>query len=249
MDGQRVWVFLARRLSREEYLGLHLTVGLILSLCLLGCFVAIARSVEGRRHLTLFDETLGLRLQTLREASPITRAVLIGITQLGSVPAMAGLALFVALLLLVGRRRLLAIVWLVAPAGGALLDMALKRFFERDRPPFRDPAINATTLSFPSGHSMGSLVGYGLLAYLLVLVLPSRSARLAAVCGLGLLVLAIGFSRVYLGAHYLSDVLGGFAVGGFWLAACISGLEAIRRRPRRSKGDERPAASSSVGRV
>ena len=238
MNARRVWVFLARRLSREEYLGLHLTVGLLLSLCLLGGFVAIARSVEGHRQLTRFDETLGLRLQKQREASPLTRAVLVGVTELGSVPAMAGLALFVALILLVRRQRLLAIVWLIAPAGGGLLDMALKRFFERDRPPFHDPAIQTTTLSFPSGHSMGSVVGYGLLAYLLVLVLPSRWARLAVVLGLGLLVLAIGFSRVYLGAHYVSDVLGGFAVGGFWLAACISGLEAIRRKPRQPKEEE-----------
>jgi undecaprenyl-diphosphatase len=114
-----------------------------------------------------------------------------------------------------------------------LLDAILKQVYLRDRPSFRDSAIHDESLSFPSGHSVASVVGYGLLAYVLVLFLTSWPRRIAAIVVLGILVLAIGFSRAYLGAHYLTDVIGGFAVGGCWLAACISALETVRRRHRR----------------
>jgi membrane-associated phospholipid phosphatase len=234
MKRSRLRGFVVRRLSHGEYLGLHLTVGLLLSLCLLSIFAAIAHSMPRSQHLLSLDQTLGLQLHEHRQASPVIRALFIGITELGSVPAMAGLAILVALLLLMRRRWLLALVWLLAPPAGGLLDLGLKSFFERERPPFRDPFIEEVTKSFPSGHSMGSLIGYGLLAYVLVLVLPRAWMRLSAVTGLTLLVLAIGFSRIYLGAHYLSDVLGGYAVGGVWLATCITALETLRRRPRNS---------------
>jgi undecaprenyl-diphosphatase len=234
MNGRQVWKALRRRFSPEEFLGFRLALGLLLSLALLALFGVIAHQVVGTDRLTAFDTQLGLALRDWREADPGPRAVLLVITDLGSVPIMTGLALVVALVLLIRRRRLLPLVWLFALAGGGLLDAGLKLIFDRDRPWFRDPAIVETTKSFPSGHSMGSVVGYGMLAYLLMSVLPRGWPRGVAVGVLALLVLAIGFSRVYLGAHYFSDVIGGFAVGGCWLAACISAVEAVRRRRKLS---------------
>lgn len=78
---------------------------------------------------------------------------------------------------------------------------------------------------------MGSLIAYGMLAYLLVRDAKRRRPRMAIVAGAVLLVLLIGLSRMYLGVHYLSDVLGGYAAGVVWLAACITGLEVARRMP------------------
>jgi undecaprenyl-diphosphatase len=83
---------------------------------------------------------------------------------------------------------------------------------------------------------MGSITAYGLLAYLALRVLHRRWLRVGLVALLASLILAIGFSRVYLGAHYLSDVIGGFALGGAWLTACISGIEVARRRARHHHG-------------
>jgi undecaprenyl-diphosphatase len=230
-----VWIhvrgFMARRLSRDEYLGLHLTVGLILSLALLGLFLLIAQSFHGEQGLAQFDTPIARRLSEHREESPTLRRAFLIITDFGSTRAITVLSVAVALILLIRRRLVLATVWLVAPLGGAVLDTGLKIFFERERPPYRDPAITTMSKSFPSGHSMGSLVGYGLLAYVLVVTLKRPWARVAVVVVLGLLVLAIGLSRLYLGAHYLSDVIGGYAVGGFWLATCISAVEMVRRRP------------------
>jgi len=76
---------------------------------------------------------------------------------------------------------------------------------------------------------MGSLIGYGMLAYVLVVLwIHRRSAQISVVLGAALLIGAIGLSRLYLGVHYFSDVVGGYAAGVLWLSACISGLEDAR---------------------
>jgi membrane-associated phospholipid phosphatase len=77
-----------------------------------------------------------------------------------------------------------------------------------------------------------SLIFYGMLVYLYVLALRTWRATTAAVFGASLLVLLIGFSRIYPGVHYFSDVVGGFASGGIWLSALITGLETLRRRSK-----------------
>jgi membrane-associated phospholipid phosphatase len=87
-----------------------------------------------------------------------------------------------------------------------------------------------TSYSFPSGQAMESLVVYGMLAYFTVLTLRSQRARAVSVGGAALIVVLIGLSRVYLGAHYVSDVVGGFAAGGAWLGTVVTAWEAIRRR-------------------
>jgi membrane-associated phospholipid phosphatase len=230
MVRRRVGAFVARRLSSEEYLGLHLTIGLLICLLLLSAFAAIAHNVIVERELTEFDTRFGRDLEEHRLASPAVRDTFVVITQFGSVIGILSLAILVALVLMIRRRKLVAVVWLLALVVTGLLNFGLKTAIGRDRPPFRDPAIHETNESFPSGHSMGSIVTYGLLAYLLFLTVKGRVARAALVIVALLIVLAIGFSRIYLGAHYASDVVGGFAVGGAWLAACISGIETARRR-------------------
>ena len=112
--------------------------------------------------------------------------------------------------------------------GGAQENTIASVFGLRARPGVEVDLISGPTTG-PEG-SLASLIAFGLLAYVLVLMLPRVWMRVAVVVLLCLLVLSIGFSRAYLGAHYLTDVLGGFAVGGCWLAVCISGLETIRRR-------------------
>jgi undecaprenyl-diphosphatase len=134
-------------------------------------------------------------------------------------------------LLAVRRQPLLIGGWVAAVAGGGLLDVALKGMFHRTRPTWDVPLLTARGWSFPSGHAMGSLVAYGMLAYLLVRDPKGRPPRMAIVAGAVALVLLIGLSRMYLGVHYFSDVVGGYAAGMVWLAACITGLEVARRMP------------------
>jgi len=224
--------FIARRLSSEEYLGLHLTIGLLVCLLLVGAFGLLARAVVGESALTEFDRRIGLALKEHRDQHEQVKHTLIVFTEIGSPEAMTVLTVLVALALLMRRRWLLALVWLFAVIGGALLNQGLKTVIGRPRPDFRDDIIHETTNSFPSGHSMGAVIGFGLLAYFLLLALPERREKIAVVVLAVALALTIGFSRVYLGAHYFSDVVAGYAVAGAWLSVCISAIEVVRRRAR-----------------
>jgi len=121
--------------------------------------------------------------------------------------------------------------------------VVLKLVIRRPRPAYAGVFRHHYTSSFPSGHAMGSLIGYGMLAYVLTLLwIHSRGGQIAVVLGAALLVVAIGLSRLYLGLHYFSDVVGGYAAGVLWLSACISGVEVARRR-----GAAPPSAGRSRG--
>ncbi|HEV7365944.1 MAG TPA: bifunctional DedA family/phosphatase PAP2 family protein [Gemmatimonadales bacterium] len=223
----RAWTFVGQRFSRTEYLGLHLTIGMALSLGALWLFGGISEDVIHHDPLTQFDLTVADLLH--RQGTPALVKLAKAITFLGSPAFIAAWGLVVCLVLLRQRRRVLLVGWVGALAGGALLDLALKLAFRRPRPVWESPYLAASGWSFPSGHAMGSLIAYGMLAYLLVLHLRSRSARLAVAAGAILLVLAIGFTRLFLGVHYFSDVMAGYAAGTVWLAVCVSGLEVLRR--------------------
>jgi undecaprenyl-diphosphatase len=146
------------------------------------------------------------------------------------------LGVIVAAILAWGRRWVFLGSWLAAVAGSAVLNHLLKVLFARPRPHFEHPLLVETSYSFPSGHAMESFVVYGMLAYFAVLALRSWESR-----GAALLVVLIGFSRMYLGVHYLSDVLAGYAAGGVWLSALITGTETIRR----SKNETKPTRRTS----
>jgi undecaprenyl-diphosphatase len=229
--------FVARRFAVTEYLGLHLTLGLTLSLGALWLFGGIAEDVIHHDPLTQLDLTIASLLHA--HSSPAVVQFAKAITLLGS-PAFIGTwGLALAVVLLVQRRYLLVAGWIVALAGGGLLDAVLKQVFHRPRPIWDTPLLSAHGWSFPSGHAMGSLIAYGMLAYLLVLELRDRRRQLVVVAGAAVVVLLIGLSRLYLGVHYFSDVIGGYAAGAVWLSACISGLEIARRKPIASQSSTR----------
>jgi membrane-associated phospholipid phosphatase len=131
------------------------------------------------------------------------------------------------------RRWLLFGTWVIAAGGSGVFLLLLKAFFARPRPYFEQPLLLETYYSFPSGHAMEAVVLYGTLAYFALLALRTRWTRAGVVFGTSLLVLLIGISRMYLGVHYLSDVMAGFAAGGVWLSTCITVMEFVRRGTQR----------------
>lgn len=113
-------------------------------------------------------------------------------------------------------------LFLMASSGlGALFNPLLKWLFQRQRPDVHR-LIEETGYSFPSGHSMGSFIFYGMLAYFLFFFFKSRIMKTINVIFLFFFIMMIGTSRIYLGVHYPSDVLAGFAAGGAWLTICIA---------------------------
>lgn len=109
---------------------------------------------------------------------------------------------------------------------GELLNLGLKQIFQRPRPVVPEPLVHLSTYSFPSGHAVASTLFYAAVCALVLQRTQSRGWRIAAVSGAVSMVLLVGFSRVYLGAHYVSDVLAGIAVG----VACVA--LALRPPPR-----------------
>lgn len=230
-----------QRKAREwwSHTGLHwsppayLTVQLVLSLGAtiagLALFGLLADAVTDQAAITRLDLSFDNSLHSHASALGVTIAK--GMSMIGGPAAMAGLMVLGAIFLLVRREKLLLYGWVVAFIGGGALDWALKMIFRRNRPSFPDPLVHVLGYSFPSGHAMGSLIGYGMLAYVVAHSVRRRRVDVVVAACAGVLVLAIGFSRLYLGAHYLSDVLAGFAAGLAWLAANIIALEATARTP------------------
>jgi undecaprenyl-diphosphatase len=120
--------------------------------------------------------------------------------------------------------------WCAAFIGGSLLDAALRLAVRRSELPFAEVVLLDWGTGLASGHALGVVVGYGMLAYFFVSLLKRPVARtLVSACAVGMIVL-ITIGRLYLGQHYVSDATAGLAAGLLWLATCISGIEISRQR-------------------
>jgi undecaprenyl-diphosphatase len=217
--------FYTRWLSPEGYLGLHLVVGFVIAVLAAWGFGRIADWVfasEATLHADRYAQEVAARWRT-----PALTAFMQFVTHFGKLWVLAILSTTVAGALLWARshRRLYAFAATVV--GGAILNPALKEVYRRARPSGIEALGTAHGYSFPSGHAMGAILLFGSLAYVIYFSIEhSRRLRVLAVTLCALLTLIIGMSRVYLGVHYLSDVLAGFAAGLCWLAVCLSGTEA-----------------------
>lgn len=204
-----------------------LVLGLALAAVLITLFSVIALSVRSHQ-IDVFDRAVAHALHA--RASPALTAAMRFFTWIG-----AGLPVTVLTLLagwLLWRR--LGRLWepgtlLICVGGAAVLDQVLKVGFHRGRPELWRLGA-ATGYSFPSGHAMVAVAFYGFIAYVAyVHAKESHTGRTIALLLL-LMPLAIGASRIYLGVHWPSDVLGGLVAGAAWTVVCSAGLQAIRHR-------------------
>lgn len=163
-------------------------------------------AVRGREHLALSFKT---------------------VTSIGTFFGHGLLVLFGTVVLARARRWRLMAFLLSTTIGGWILNNAVKIAVGRQRPTFDDPLATAHGLSFPSGHAMNSVVVLGaLLMVFLPAVRPARHRLVVAATVL--LMLLIGFTRLALGVHYLTDVVAGFVLGAAWLAACVAAFSVWR---------------------
>lgn len=156
------------------------------------------------------------------------------ISDSGSAPAWVVVLAVVTVWLLWRRLPRLALFVVVTAVGSSLLNTIVKAAVHRLRPVLSDPVAHEPGLSFPSGHAQAAFVGYALL---LLIFLPTLNGawRRAAVTFAVCMGLAIGFSRIALGVHYVSDVVGGFALGAAWVTAMTAAFNAMRvERGRRT---------------
>jgi membrane-associated phospholipid phosphatase len=224
-DRQLLW--LRRRLTPSEYLGLYLTLGLLTAAGCLWLFGRLAEDIVTNDSLVSFDQRAATTIHELM--TPGLTTFFLAVTALGSIEAIALVSLVGAVVFGAWRRWLLFAMWLIAAGGSVGLLLLLKALFARPRPYVEHPLLLETYYSFPSGHAMEAVVLYGMLAYFAVLALRTWRAHVAIIVGTSLLVLLISFSRLYLGVHYFSDVVAGLAAGGVWLSTCITVMEFVRR--------------------
>jgi membrane-associated phospholipid phosphatase len=221
----------ARRAFGPPRLRLARAVAVGAFLALVASFAFLAQAyVTGDATV---DADLWLAKALHANETPPATTPLVAVTLLGSTPALA-LAAGSAGGYLVGRRRHRdAALLVVVLCGAQLLGWILKASFERPRPSFDDPLALAGWFSFPSGHAMSSIALYGALAYVFAGRLHSPKSRLIGLGGVAVLVVAIGFSRLYLGVHYLTDVLAGYSAGLAWLLLVLGLYKTVLSARRR----------------
>ena len=220
--------FLQNRLSPHGYAGLHLTVGVLVVLICGWCFGEIAEDVSHGDPIVQIDRQVAVWFH--QHASPTVTQVARTISFFGSVGWLTAVSIGLALFLVSRRDRLKASLVALVMLGGSTLNLVLKHFFHRERPVLENPLVTLSSYGFPSGHTMGATLLYGLLALLAWKNVRNRAARLACVAGACLWILLIGLTRIYLGAHYLTDVLGALAAGLLWLVVCWTAFETFRWR-------------------
>jgi membrane protein DedA with SNARE-associated domain/membrane-associated phospholipid phosphatase len=221
------WEFLINRLSPQGYLGLHLTIGLSLLIAVSWLFGGIAEDVVNGDPLIIIDKNVAEWLY--ERTTPGMTSLMQLITDLGSTYWVSGIAVLTAIVLWWKRfwYRLLALM-LVVP-GGMVMDILLKMAVHRNRPSLNGSASLFQGYSFPSGHTMAATLLYGVLVLFAVIALKRWRWRVLTVIIAIFTVLLVGFSRMYLGAHYLSDVLGAAAAGLAWLVLCLTAVDTLRR--------------------
>lgn len=165
--------------------------------------------------------------------NPVLDDVMLKITTLGNPGFFVVVVAFSLGWLWWRQRRLEAKVFAIACLGALILNQGLKLCFAKPRPQLWPRLITESSFSFPSGHALGSLVLYGFLAYVLAIQFP-RSAHWIYSVAAGIIA-AIGISRLYLGVHWPTDVVAGYAVGFLWLMFCITMIRltsSVRRSHR-----------------
>lgn len=186
--------------------------------------------------ITALDDSAARRLNAEFHDSDVAIAVLNAVSYLGKPIFLLFAVGLPGLWILRHGGRKLVVFLAVTCLGGGVVDTIVKVAVGRPRPEVDEPIIEAFGKSFPSGHSMQAVVCYGALLLVFLPLLHGR-VRIAAVTGTVLLVLAIGLSRLALGVHFISDVLGGYVLGAAWLAAAVAAFEIWReergRRPTR----------------
>ncbi|MGN7178981.1 hypothetical protein BK139_21450 [Paenibacillus sp. FSL R5-0490] len=180
-------------------------------------FIEIVDELK-ENELIRFDESVIHYIQAF--ISPRLTEYMSVITFLGSVKWLAISVTLAAVLLCLFKKRSLASFMVLSSGFGALFNLLLKWIFKRERPDIR-PLIEEQGFSFPSGHSMGSFIFYGSLAYMIIHLAKRKRWKAAWTVMLGCFIIMIGLSRIYLGVHFPSDVIAGFAAGGVWLTIMI----------------------------
>jgi undecaprenyl-diphosphatase len=213
---------------RKHLLPLLLTIrvaGFLLAALGLWLFSAIANEILDKESFT-FDKEILLTLRELH--NPVLDKVMLSFTFLGEPVILLIVCAILSIGLLTRGQRSQATILIIAAAGAVALNNLLKVLFGRARPMLWERIVDVQQYSFPSGHAMISMVVFGMIGYLL----SSKFSqwRIGIISLTILLVTGIGLSRLYLGVHWPTDIVAGYAAGLVWLLTCIFSFQVLQER-------------------
>jgi undecaprenyl-diphosphatase len=190
-----------------------------------GLFAVMTWELHEDRELSGMDRTVLLFIDRIRVARFNGAAV--DITALGSPSIILLFTLVALVLLLLNRDRLAALYLVIGSAGAGTLTYGLKHLVSRERPEVIPRLVEVSGFSYPSGHSFASSSFYLIIAFLASRYYKSLRHRIIVFAIAAIFILGVGFSRIYLGVHYPSDVLSGLFLGGAW-AFFLTGIFSAR---------------------
>ncbi|MFE9579218.1 phosphatase PAP2 family protein [Nocardia sp. NPDC006044] len=193
--------------------------------------VGLTGNVVGKDGLTAIDTPVADWAVAHRNGTLTPLAKII--SNLGGTVAMTIVAVVAVVAFALRGYRREAVLMTVAGLGAWVLVDGGKNLIARPRPPIADHLVVKTNFAYPSGHSLGSIVVIGVLAVLLIPRLRRPAARWIAAVAAVVFVAAVGLSRIYLGVHWSTDVLGGWSLGALWVILCFGAYRYLAERPDR----------------
>ena len=219
--------FLQARLARDHYLGLPLTTGILAVLSTAALFALVALHALRPGALPDLDQQIADWFH-LHASSGLTTAML-AFTHLHGTIGILSMSALLALRLARDKAWVWLLTLIVTVPGGMLFNYGLKFIFQRVRPQFEQPILVLHSYSFPSGHTIGAALFYSVLAAWLATRPAGAQRRIAIVTAAVVLTLLTGLSRIYLGAHFFSDVIAAMLEGWGWFAFWTTIIFTVRR--------------------
>lgn len=219
----RLSEFIKKRFSPNYKYGLYLTIGETISLFFFYLFLGVVEDYLSREALIHSDLRIINLLQIFR--TPAFNRLMVDITHLGNAQVIIAGTLLFGIWCVYIRKWSYLTATLISVIGGSFFVEGVKLLFHRPRPSLTNAVISAGGYSFPSGHSFVALSFYGLMTYFIIRNARSNLLKiLAFFVGLSVVFL-LGFSRLYLGVHWPSDVLASYTSGLAWITAVITAME------------------------
>jgi undecaprenyl-diphosphatase len=219
----KTFSFLKKRFTKNHKYGFHFTLGILITLFFVYLFFGIVQDYIGQEKLVQFDLRVINLFSLLRH--PKLNQQMLFITYLAKGQVIAFSLLIVSIILFLYKRWRILYTLIISVAGAEIFVWIIKNIIDRPRPPLTNSLVSESTYSFPSGHTFVAIAFYGLLVYFVIQSGRNKFFKIASfIFGLGLIIL-VGISRIYLGAHWPSDVFASVAVGSAWLTILITSLK------------------------
>jgi undecaprenyl-diphosphatase len=203
--------------------GVYLTIGILITLFFVYLFFGIVEDYVGREKIIQSDiQTLNF-VSTFRTVN--LNQIMIFITDLGNGITITIAVIILSLIFIFSKKWRFLKALLTSVIVGQIFVWIIKNIIERPRPPITNALVSATSYSFPSGHAFVAISFYGLLTFFIIQSVKNKLFKIIIFLVGLILIISIGFSRIYLGVHWPSDVFASFAAGVAWLSVIITSLK------------------------